>query len=94
MSGAPPFLQGSFDRPLQWPVPADEHAEILLVAKDGGEGPGEVLDALLPAQAADVADEGRAVVQGGGGGEGVEVEEVAVGDENFVSIFIQFPFLN
>jgi hypothetical protein len=60
--------------------------EILPVAEDGGEGLGEVLDAFLPAQPADVADEGRAVRQRGGDGEGVEVEEVAVGDEDFVAV--------
>ena len=41
-------------------VPADEHMEILSVAENGREGLGEVLDAFLPAQSADVADEGRA----------------------------------
>jgi hypothetical protein len=73
----PSFLQGGLDRLFQRPVPADEHAEVLPVAEDGGEGLGEVLDAFLPAQPADVADEGGSVGQRGGDGEGVEVEEVA-----------------
>ncbi len=55
------FLQTGHDRILQLPFPANEYAEILPVAEDCGEGPGKVLDALLPAQPADVADEGRAI---------------------------------
>jgi hypothetical protein len=81
------FLQGGLDRLFQLPVPTDEYTEILPVSKDGGEGLGEVLDAFLPAQPADVADEGRAVRQGGGDGEGVEIEEMLMGDENFVAVF-------
>jgi len=68
--GEPLILQGGHDRILQRPVPADEHAKVLAVDEDGWEGLGEVLDAFLPAQPADVADEGRAVGQGGGDGEG------------------------
>ena len=90
--GDAPFLQGGHDRVLQLPVPADEHAKVLPVAEDGGEGLGEVLDTLLPAQPADVADEGRTVGEGGGDGEGLEVEEVTVGDEDFVAIGFEVPF--
>ena len=86
-SGNASFLQGGLDQLFQWPVAADEHAEVLLVAEDGGEGLGEVLDTFLPAQPADVADEGRAVGQGSGDGEGIEVEEVLVGDEDLVAVF-------
>ena len=92
--GEPLFLQGGHDRVLQLPVPADEHAKVLPVAEDGREGLGEVLDALLSAQSADVADEGWAIGQGGGDGEGVEVEEVLVGDEDLVAIFFEVPFRN
>jgi len=63
----------------------------LPVGEDGGEGLGEVLDAFLPAQPADVADEGGAVGQGGGYGEGVEVEEVVVGDEDLVAVGFEVP---
>ncbi len=51
--------------------------------RDGRECLGEMLDAFLPAQTADVADEGRAVVIGGGDGEDGKVEEVLAGDEDF-----------
>ena len=85
------FLQGGLDRLLQLPVSADEHPEILLVAEDGGEGLGKVLDAFLPAQPADVADEWRTVRQRDGDGEGVEVEEVSVGDESFAAVFFEVP---
>jgi len=81
-----PILQGGFNRPLQLPVPADEHTEILVVAEDGRECLGEMLDAFLPSQTADVADEVGAVVIGGGDSEGGEVEEVAMGDEDFVAV--------
>ena len=50
-----------------------------------------MLDAFLPAQPADVADERRASGKRGGDGEGLEIEEVAVGDEDFISIFSQLP---
>lgn len=90
--GEPLFLQGGHDRVLQLPIPADEHAKVPAVAEDGREGLGEVLDALLPAQSADVADEGRTVGQGGGDGEGLEVEEVLVGDEDFVAVGFEVPF--
>ena len=86
------FLQGGLDRLFQRPVPADECPESLLVAEDGGEGLGEVLDAFFPTQPADVADEGRSVRQGGGDGEGVEVEEVLVSDEDLVAVFFEVPF--
>ena len=65
--------------------------EILPAVEDGGEGLGEVLDALLPAQSADIADEGGAVRQGGGDGEGVEVEEVLVSDEDLVAVGLEVP---
>ena len=51
-----------------------------------------MLDAFLATQPADVADEGRAIGQGGGDGEGVEVEEVTVGDEDFVAVGFEVPF--
>ena len=85
------FLQGGLDRLFQLPVPADERAEVLSVAEDGREGLGEMLDAFLPAQPADVAYEGRPVGQGGGDGEDVEIEEVAVGDEDRVFIGFKIP---
>ena len=66
--------------------------EILPVAEDGWESQGEVPDAFLPAQPADVADERGAVGQRGGDGEGVEIEEVAVGDEDFVAVGFKVPF--
>jgi len=50
-----------------------------------------MLNALLPAQPADVADKGWAGGQGGGDGEGVEVEEMAVGDEDFVAVGLEVP---
>jgi len=50
-----------------------------------------VLDAFLPTQPADVADEGRSVRQGGGDGEGVEVEEMLVSDEDFIPVFFKIP---
>jgi len=50
-----------------------------------------VLGAFLPAQPADVADEGGTVRQGGGDGEGLEVEEVLVGDEDFVAVGFEVP---
>jgi len=50
-----------------------------------------VLDAFFPTQPADVADEGRSVRQGGGDGEGVEVEEVLVSDEDFVAVGFEVP---
>ena len=90
--GEPLFLQGGHDRVLQLPVPADEHAKVLPVAEDGREGLGEVLHAFLPAQPTDVADEGRAIGQGSGDGEGVEVEEVLVGDTDFVAVGLEVPF--
>lgn len=90
--GDTPFLQGGFDCLLQRPISADEHPEVLSAAEDGGEGLGEVLDAFLPAQPADVADKGRAVGQGSGDREGLEVEEVAVGDEDFVAVGFKIPF--
>lgn len=82
------FLQECLYILLQLPVPADEHVEILPVFEDGWEGLGEVLDAFLSAQPADVANAGRAVGQRGGDGEGVEIEEVAVGDEDFTTITV------
>ena len=66
--------------------------EILSVAENGREGLGEVLDAFLPAQSADIADEGGAVRQGGGDGEGIEVKKVAVSDEDFVAVGFEVPF--
>lgn len=51
-----------------------------------------MLDAFFPTQPADVADEGRSVRQGGGDGEGVEVEEVLVSDEDLVAVFFEVPF--
>ncbi len=51
-----------------------------------------MLDAFLPAQPADVADEGRTGGQRGGDGEGVEIEEMAMGDENFVAVGFEVPF--
>lgn len=53
-----------------------------------------MLDALLPAQPADVADEGGTVGEGGGDGEGLEVEEVLVGDEDFVAVGFEVPIRN
>ena len=85
------FLQGGLDRFFQRSVTADEHLEVLAVVEDGGEGLGEVLDAFLPAQSADIADEGGAVRQGGGDGEGIEVEEVLVSDEDFIPVFFKIP---
>ena len=55
------LLQRGCNRIFQLPVTTDERAEVLSMAEDGGEGPSEVLDALLPAQPADVADESRAI---------------------------------
>ena len=88
------FLQGGLDRLLQLPIPADEHPEVLPIAEDGGEGLDEVLDAFFPAQPTDIADERRAVGQGGGDGEGIEIEEMLVGDADFVVVFFEIPFLN
>ena len=50
-----------------------------------------MLDAFYPTQPADVADEGRSVRQGGGDGEGVEVEEMLMGNENFGAVFFEVP---
>lgn len=66
--------------------------EILSVAENGREGLGEVLDAFLPAQSADIADEGRAGGKRGGDREGIEIEEVAVGDEDLVAVGFEIPF--
>ena len=63
-----------------------------MVAENSGECLGEMLDAFLPAEAADVADERWAVVIGDGDGEGGEVEEMAVGDEDFVAVRSEVPF--
>ena len=89
-----PLLQGGFDLLFQLPVPADEHTEILVVAEDGRECLGEMLDAFLPTQPADVADERGAVVIWDGDGEDGEVEEMAVGDEDFVAVGCEGPLLN
>ena len=35
---------------------------------------------------------GEREARGGGDGEGIEVEEVLVGDENFVAVFFEVPF--
>ena len=86
-----PFLQGGFDRLFQWPVATDEHAEILPVTEDRGEGLDKVLDAFFLAQPANVADEERAVAQGGGDSEGIEIEEVLVSDANFVAVRFEIP---
>jgi len=53
-----------------------------------------MLDAFFCAQAADVADDRGTFGQGGGDGEGGEVEEVLVGDEDFIVIGSQIPRLN
>jgi hypothetical protein len=66
--------------------------EIRMIFKDGGQGLDEVLDAFFCAQAADVANERGAVGIGDGDGEGGEVEEVAVGDEDFVATIFEVPF--
>ena len=68
--------------------------EILSVAENGREGLGEVLDAFLPAQPTDVADERAAVGQRGSDGEGIEVKKVAVSDEDFVAVGFEVPFRN
>ena len=86
------FLQGCLNRLLQSPVSANEHPEVTLVVEDGREGLDEVLDAFFSAQPSNVANEGRAVRQGGGGGEGLEIKEVAVGDEDFVAVGFEIPF--
>ena len=85
------FLQGGFDRLFQWPVTANEHAMVLLIIEDGREGPGEVL-MPFPAQPADVADEGRPIEQRDGNGESVEIEEVTVSDEDFVTVIFILGF--
>ncbi|HBX87118.1 MAG TPA: hypothetical protein DEG09_00705, partial [Marinilabiliaceae bacterium] len=46
------------------------------------------------AQSADIADEGGAVRQGGGDGEGIEVKKVAVSDEDLVAIMFKVPFFD
>ena len=92
--GDSPLLQRGLDRLFQLPIPADEHPEVLPVGEDGGEGLGEVLDAFLPAQSADVADERGPAGQRSGDGEGAEVEEVLVGDEDFVTIMFKVPFFD
>ncbi len=86
------LLQGGCDRFFKLPVPADERAKVLLMDKDCGQSLGEMLDALLSAQPADVADEGRAVGKWGGDGEDLEVEEVLVGDEDLVAVGFEMPF--
>lgn len=91
LGGEAIILDGGFNGVLQLPVPADEHAEVLLFAEDGGECLGEMLDALFRTQAADVADKRRAVGVGGGYGEGGEVEEVLPGDEDLVFIHDKIP---
>lgn len=53
-----------------------------------------MLDALLAAQPAYVADERRAVGKWGGDGEGVEVEEVPMGDEDLVAVGLEVPFID
>ena len=53
-----------------------------------------MLDAFFPTQPADVADEGRSVRQGGGDGEGVEVEEVLVSDEDLVAVGLELVILD
>ena len=63
-----------------------------MFAEDGGESLDEVLDALFCTQAANVADERGAVGEGGGDGEGGEVEEMLVGDEDFVAVRGEIPF--
>lgn len=64
------------------------------MAEDGRKGLGEVLNPLLTAQPANVADEEMAVGKWGGDGEGFEVEEVAVGDEDFVAVRFEVPARN
>ena len=61
------------------------------MAENGREGLGEVLNPLLTAQPADVANERGAVMKWGGDPEGLEIKEVAVGDEDFAVILIQVP---
>lgn len=89
-----PFLQRGNDQLFQLPVPGDGGAKILSVAEDGGKCLSEVLDALLSAQPTDVADEGSAVGQRGDDGECLKIEEVTVGDEDFVMVFFEIPFRN
>ena len=85
------LLQGGFDCLFQLPVATDEHAEILVVAEDGGECPDEMLDAFFRTHPADVADEEGAVFVWGGHGEGGKVEEVLAGDEDFVAVGGEVP---
>ena len=92
MGGDTPLLQGSFDFLFQLTISTDKHMEILVVAENSGECLGEMLDAFLCAQAADVADEVGAVVIGGGDSEGGEVEEVTMGNEDFVAVGGEVPF--
>ena len=84
--GDAPFLQGGLDRLSQRPIPADECTEIRPAVEDAGKGLDKMLNALLIAQSADIADEGGAGGKRCGDGECVEVEEVLVGDEDFVAI--------
>lgn len=63
-----------------------------MASEDGREGLSEVLDTFLPTQSADVADEGGARGQGGGDGEGGEIEEVLMGNEDFVAVGFKVPF--
>ena len=90
-AGNPPFLKGGLDRLSQRPISADECTELRPIVEDGGKGLGKMLNALLIAQPADIADEGRAGGKRRGDGECVEVEEVLVGDEDFVAIRFEVP---
>jgi len=51
-----------------------------------------MLDSFFRAQAADVTDEELAVRKGCGDGEGVEIKELMVGNEDFVSVVFEMPF--
>jgi len=44
------------------PVPANERAEILPIIENSGKDLGEVLEVLLPAQLAEVANEGGGMI--------------------------------
>ena len=102
--GAPPGRTGRRNDPLspeealgetlRSPAPTDERAEVMPLAEDNGEGPSKVLDAFLLAQSADVADEERTIGKWGSNGEGLEVEKVPMGDEDFVAVGFEVPIRN
>lgn len=84
-------LKGFRNASLQLPIPPDEHTEILSNAENCWKGLDKILDAFLPTQPPDIADERRAVGKGGCNGEGSEIKGVFMGDGDFVAVRFKVP---